>query len=171
MEHVLRAQPLAKRRPEFIEGRRAVPLGRLHLDGRYARLHGGVVVAPDDEEVDFHGAASVTSVVARVKVQGPAVLVVIDDAEIPLLGIRGGHPGRITMPRHGYGHFFTMPRQHDFRTANREIVRQYGSRNNFLRVDAMRLGNNIERPTLHLEVDFREVKTDDAEREHKQPAR
>lgn len=80
-------------------------------------------------------------------------------------------PSFYTMPRHGQGHFFTIPRQRDFRTANREIVRQYGSRYNFLRVDAMRLGNNIERSALHLEVDFREVKTDDAEREHKQPAR
>lgn len=84
---------------------------------------------------------------------------------------RHGYAHFYTMPRHGYGHFFTMPRQRDFRTANRGIVRQYGNRNDSLRVDAIRLGNNIERPTLHLEVDFREIKTDDAEREHKQPAR
>lgn len=73
MEHVLRAQPLAKRRPQLIAGRRTAPLGRLHLDGRHSRLHGGVVVTPDDEEVDLHGVTGIAALVAGVEVHRPAV--------------------------------------------------------------------------------------------------
>lgn len=69
MQNVFLAQSLGIPFAEFVERRHTVSFRGFHFDRADARLHRGIIVFPNDEEVYFHGFRGIRPIQAREEIQ------------------------------------------------------------------------------------------------------